>query len=65
MACTETDPEPETSGDAGVAALLHVLHVPARLFPTVATPDATDDDHDDKVHDDKVHDEAEVEARRL
>ncbi|MFF0764280.1 hypothetical protein [Streptomyces sp. NPDC003737] len=34
------------------------LHGPARLFATVATPDATDDDHEDQVHD-----EAEVEAR--
>ncbi|MEU3342145.1 hypothetical protein [Streptomyces sp. NPDC006668] len=42
----------ETSGDAGAAAF---LHGPARLFATVATPDATDDD--------QVHDEAVVEAR--
>lgn len=34
------------------------LHGPARLFATVAIPEATDDDHDDQVHD-----EAEVEAR--
>ncbi|MFJ5138956.1 hypothetical protein [Streptomyces sp. NPDC088707] len=55
IAGTETDPEPDTSGDAGAAA---VLHDPARLFATVAAPDTTDD-----IHDDQVHDEAEVEAR--
>lgn len=55
IAGTETDPEPETSGDAGAAAF---LHGPDRLFATVATPDTTDD-----IHDDQVHDEAEVEAR--
>ncbi|WP_432067152.1 hypothetical protein [Streptomyces sp. C10-9-1] len=55
IAGTETDPEPETSGDAGAAAF---LHGPAQLFATVATPDTTDD-----IHDDQVHDEAEVEAR--
>ena len=55
IAGTETDPEPETSGDAGAAAF---LHGPARLFATVATPDTTDDDHDDQVRD-----EAEAEAR--
>ncbi|MFJ2021932.1 Mu transposase domain-containing protein [Streptomyces nodosus] len=55
IAGTETDPEPETSGDAGAAAF---LHGPARLFATVATPDTTDD-----IPDDQVHDEAEVEAR--
>lgn len=55
IAGTETDPEPETSGDAGAAAF---LHGPARLFATAATPDTTDDDHDDQERD-----EAEVEAR--
>ncbi|WP_327731301.1 hypothetical protein OG250_42290 [Streptomyces sp. NBC_00487] len=55
IAGTETDPEPETSGDAGAAAF---LHGPDRLFATVVTPDPTDD-----IHDDQVHDEAEVEAR--
>ncbi|MGW0704346.1 IS21 family transposase, partial [Streptomyces sp. NPDC002867] len=55
IAGTETDPEPETSGDAGAAAF---LHGPARLFATVVTPETTDDDHDDQVHD-----EAEVETR--
>ncbi|MEU0374508.1 hypothetical protein ABZ070_30615 [Streptomyces sp. NPDC006283] len=54
VAGTETDPQPETSGDAGAAAF---LHGPARLFATVATPETTDDDHDDQVPD-----EAEVEA---
>jgi hypothetical protein len=52
IAGTETDPEPETSGDAGAATF---LDGPARLFATVAAPDETDDD--------QVHDEAEVEAR--
>ncbi|WP_282089352.1 hypothetical protein [Streptomyces tendae] len=55
IAGTETDPEPETSGDAGAAAFSHGT---ARLFATVAAPDTTDDDHVDQVHD-----EAEVEAR--
>ncbi|MFE5596549.1 hypothetical protein [Streptomyces sp. NPDC056549] len=55
IAGTETDPEPETSGDARAAAF---LHGPARLFATVAAPDTTDDDHDDQVHN-----ETEVEAR--
>lgn len=54
IAGTETDPEPETSGDAGAAAF---LHGPARLFATVATPDTADDDHDGQVHD-----EAEVDS---
>ncbi|MER6161729.1 hypothetical protein ABT147_40515 [Streptomyces sp. NPDC001868] len=55
IAGTETDPEPEPSGDAGAAAF---LHGPARLFAAVATPGMTDDDRDDQVHD-----EAAVEAR--
>ncbi|GHG05183.1 hypothetical protein ACFFSH_38870 [Streptomyces filamentosus] len=55
IASTETNPEPETSGDAGAAAF---LHGPARLFVTAATPNTTDDDHNDQVHD-----EAEVETR--
>ncbi|MBP2400752.1 IS21 family transposase [Streptomyces syringium] len=45
IAGTETDPEPETSGDAGAAAF---LHGPKRLFATAASPVTAEDHHDDQ-----------------
>lgn len=52
VAGTETDPEPETSGDAGAAAF---LHGPQGLFGSVAPPDTAEDDRDDQGHgDDEV-----------
>lgn len=47
VAGTETDPEPETSGDAGAAAF---LHGPQGLFGSVAPPDTPEDTRDDQVH---------------
>lgn len=47
VAGTETDPEPETSGDAGAAAF---LHGPQQLFATVAPTGTADGDLDDQVH---------------
>jgi hypothetical protein len=47
VAGTETDPEPETSGDAGAAAF---LHGPQGLFGSVTSPDTPDGAHDDQVH---------------
>jgi hypothetical protein len=47
VAGTETDPEPETSGDAGAAAF---LHGPQGLFGSVAPPDTAEDTRDDQVH---------------
>ncbi|MEW2581250.1 hypothetical protein [Streptomyces syringium] len=44
---TETDPEPETSGDAGAAVF---LHGPKRLFAIAASPAAAEDNHDDQGH---------------
>ncbi|MFI6743836.1 Mu transposase domain-containing protein [Nonomuraea sp. NPDC050451] len=43
IAGTETDPEPETSGDAGAGGF---LHGPARLFAAATTEGMTDDLHD-------------------
>jgi hypothetical protein len=48
LAGTETDPEPEGSGDAGAAAF---LHGPQRLFATAAPPGLADDDRGDQVPD--------------
>lgn len=47
IAGTETDPEPESSGDAGAAAF---LHGPQRLFASVAPAETADDMYDDQVH---------------
>ncbi|MET9768331.1 hypothetical protein [Streptomyces sp. NPDC006415] len=47
IAGTETDPEPESSGDAGAAAF---LHGPQRLFASVAPFETADEIHDDQVH---------------
>ncbi|SOE24833.1 IS21 family transposase [Streptomyces sp. OK228] len=47
VAGTETDPEPETSGDAGAAAF---LHGPQGLFGSVTPPDTPEDSRDDQVH---------------
>ncbi|MEV0492252.1 hypothetical protein [Streptomyces atratus] len=47
IAGTETDPEPESSGDAGAAAF---LHGPQRLFASVDPSETADDIHDDQVH---------------
>lgn len=47
IAGTETDPEPESSGDAGATAF---LHGPKRLFASVAPSEAADELHDDQVH---------------
>ncbi|WP_329223631.1 hypothetical protein OG352_39610 [Streptomyces sp. NBC_01485] len=47
IAGTETDPEPETSGDAGAAAF---LHGPKRLFASATPPDTADELRDDQVH---------------
>ncbi|MEU9305724.1 hypothetical protein [Streptomyces sp. NPDC048269] len=47
IAGTETDPEPESSGDAGAAAF---LHGPKRLFASVAPSETADELHDDQVH---------------
>ncbi|WP_404962040.1 Mu transposase domain-containing protein [Streptomyces sp. 147326] len=43
----ETDPEPESSGDAGAAAF---LHGPKRLFASVAPVETADELHDHQVH---------------
>ncbi|MEV6383074.1 IS21 family transposase [Streptomyces sp. NPDC051773] len=48
IAGTETDPEPETSGDAGAAAF---LHGPQQLFASVAAPGIADEHGDDQAHD--------------
>ncbi|MFD5568975.1 hypothetical protein [Streptomyces cadmiisoli] len=55
IAGTETDPEFETSGDAGAAAF---LHGPQGLFGFATPPDTPD-----SAHDDQVHGEDEVAAR--
>ncbi|MDQ0828188.1 hypothetical protein QF032_000032 [Streptomyces achromogenes] len=47
VAGTESDPEPETSGDAGAAAF---LHGPQGLFGSVTPPDTPDGTRDDQVH---------------
>ncbi|MFB7091636.1 IS21 family transposase, partial [Streptomyces sp. NPDC056296] len=51
VAGTETEPDPETSGDGGAAAF---LHGPTRLFSTAMTPGMTNDDRDDHRHDEGV-----------
>lgn len=49
IAGTESDPEPETSGDAGAAAF---LHGPQQLFASAIPSGTTDGLRDDQDHDD-------------